>query len=150
MNELQTAALPPILTDSGLANQRLPRQPKSPKVRAGPVEGPSRVGHFFRPGYGTSSGAGQTAHGEGSGGSPSWPIIRPNGDAHDWSLHYRPNAAGNTGQIEVSLDGESHTFDLTPGHRTEGAKFDRFGLFNIQSGGHHVEIYLDDVSYTKK
>ncbi len=36
MNELQTAALPPILTDSGLANQRLPRQPKSPKVRAGP------------------------------------------------------------------------------------------------------------------
>lgn len=40
--------------------------------------------------------------------------------------------------------------DLDPAHRALGAVFDRFGIFNIQAGGHHVEIYLDDVSFTRQ
>ena len=40
--------------------------------------------------------------------------------------------------------------DLTPGHKTIGGTFDRFGIFNLQSGGHYVELYLDDVSYSAR
>jgi hypothetical protein len=114
------------------------------------VEGPSRVGHFFRPAYSTSSGAGRTASGEGEGGQLMWPVIRPDAAVHTWALHYRPQRAGGRGQIEVTLDGETHTMDLAPTHRAIGASLDHFGFFNIQSGGHHVEIYLDDVSYTPR
>ena len=28
-----------------------------------------------------------------------------------------------------------------------GATFDRFGIFNMQTGGWHVEFYLDDLQY---
>ncbi|MGD9722576.1 MAG: hypothetical protein AB7O59_14690 [Pirellulales bacterium] len=114
------------------------------------VEGPSRVGHFFRPSYATATGAGITASGEGSQGQLVWPVIRPDGRIHEWSLHYRPEAASGRGQIELSLDGESHSLELAPGHRAAGAAFDQFGIFNAQSGGHHVEIYLDDVTYSAR
>jgi hypothetical protein len=28
--------------------------------------------------------------------------------------------------------------------------FDRFGLFNLQAGGHFVDVSLDDLTYTVK
>jgi hypothetical protein len=48
----------------------------------------------------------------------------------------------------VTLDDEKVTLDLRPEDRKRGATFDRFGLFNVQEGGHYVEIFLDDLSYT--
>lgn len=114
------------------------------------IEGPSRVGHYFRPSYSAADGAGQTAAGEGGQDQPEWPVIRPDGKVHDWRMHYRPKGTAGAGQIELSLDGEAHTLDLTPAHRAQGATFDRFGLFNLQAGGHHVEVYIDDVRFTRK
>lgn len=104
------------------------------------IEGPSRVGHYFRPGYRADDGQGATAD--------TGPIIRPDGKVHRWSLHYRPQGAGGNGQIEVTLDDRTQTLDIRPGDRQRGATFDRFGLFNVQSGGHFVEVYLDDLAYT--
>jgi hypothetical protein len=101
------------------------------------IEGPSRAGHYVRPAYRTGTGEGST--------TPDGPTILPNGAVHEWSLHYSPRGAG---RIEVTLDGARQTSDLKPGHRRLGATFDRFGLFNMQSGGQHVLIYLDDLSYT--
>ena len=109
------------------------------------LEGPSRVGHYFRPGYSNRAGVGMTAD-----GSEGWPVVRPDGQQHSWRLHYRPDAAEGRGQIELSLDGISRTLDLAPTHRAGGARFDRFGIFNLQSGGHHVELYLDDVSFSRR
>jgi hypothetical protein len=114
------------------------------------IEGPSRVGHYFRPSYGVLDGTGQTAEGEGRQAEPGWPVIRPDSKVHDWRMHYRPQGGSGAGQIELALDGEAHTLDLTPAHRAVGATFDRFGLFNLQAGGHHVELYIDDVRYTRK
>lgn len=103
------------------------------------VEGPSRVGHYFRPAY-------HSARGE--GGSPeAGPVIRPDGKVHDWSIRYSPAGAG---RITVTLDGHKQTFDLRPGDKEAGATFDRFGLFNHQRGGSHVRLYLDDLIYTAK
>jgi hypothetical protein len=67
---------------------------------------------------------------------------------HRWSIHYRPQAGEGAGQITVTFEDTVQEVALDPGHKAKGAVFDRFGLFNAQTGGHHVEVYLDDLSYT--
>jgi hypothetical protein len=106
------------------------------------IEGPSRIGHYFRPGYWTSNGAG--------GAAESGPIIRPDGQSHAWSIDYDPAANDGSGRITVQFDGKEQTIDLRPGHKKSGATFDRFGILNCQSGGHYVEVYLDDLEYTTR
>lgn len=106
------------------------------------VEGPSRIGHYFRPAYATASGDGATA-GEG-------PVIRPDGRPHAWTLDYDPAANGGNGRVRVTLDAESVTLDLAPGHKVEAAGFDRFGLFTMRRGGHYMSIYFDDLKYTAR
>jgi hypothetical protein len=111
------------------------------------IEGPSRAGHYFRPAYGTSDGRGQIA-GETSATGRAWPLVYPDGRSHEFRIHYRPQAAGGRGAIEVTLDGAEGSFELRPIERGRGTTFDRFGIFNLQAGGHAVEIYLDDLSFT--
>lgn len=111
------------------------------------LEGPSHAGHYFRPAYGTSDGQGQIA-GEVSAAGRAWPLVYPDGRPHEFRLHYRPHAAGGRGAIEVALDGVADSLELRPMERARGAKFDRFGIFNLQAGGHAVEIYLDDFSFS--
>jgi hypothetical protein len=113
------------------------------------IEGPSRVGHYFRPGYSCANAAGQNA-GETTAAGRPWPIVVPGAPVHTWAIHYRPDAAGGAGQIEIAFDEKTATLDLAPGDRSQGAAFDRFGIFNLQSGGHAVEIYLDDLRYTSR
>lgn len=110
------------------------------------IEGPSRVGHYFRPGYSTTDGSGINA---GEDHDHVWPVLRPNGTTHIWSIHYLPaRQPQNGGQITITLDEKAETFTVSGEDRQKGARFDRFGLFNMQSGGHGVELYLDDVRYT--
>lgn len=112
------------------------------------IEGPSRIGHFFRPSYSTSQGAGDAPTHEGT--PRQLPIIRPDGTVHAWSLRYNPRDADGRGRITLTFDGQSHTLDLPEGHRRQNAHFDRFGVFDIQSGGHHIELYLDDLVYSHR
>ena len=87
--------------------------------------------------------------GTGAGGSAeSGPIIRPDGQPHDWSMEYDPQGAEGRGRITIALDGKSRAMDLAAGHKESGATFDRFGILNCQAGGHYVEVYLDDMKYT--
>ena len=74
----------------------------------------------------------------------SGPIIRPDGRVHQWSIHYLPKS----GTINVRLDDDTATMTISPAHRQQDASFDRFGLFNVQVGGHFVDIALDDLTYT--
>ncbi len=104
------------------------------------VEGPSRIGHYFRPAYSNAKGE--------SAIQSSGPVIRPNSQAHSWTLDYDPNAASGNGKITVTLDGQPVSIDLKPGIKKDGASFDRFGMLSWQTGGHHVEVYLDDIKYT--
>jgi hypothetical protein len=106
------------------------------------MEGPSRVGHYFRPCYRCS---------DGEGAAPQdGPIIRPDGRVHEWAVRYDPTAAGGNGRITVTFDGSDQAMDLRPGDKGRGATFDRFGLFNHQSGGNYVYVYVDDLSYTSR
>jgi hypothetical protein len=104
------------------------------------VEGPSRVGHYFRPAYRLADGRGAAPE-EG-------PVIRPDGAVHDWSMRYDPRGAGGSGQITVKFDDHAQTIDLPPGAKGAGTTFDRFGFFNHQAGGNYVYLYVDDLTYT--
>ena len=111
------------------------------------LEGPSRVGHYFRAAYSTSTGNHHAPTGEGT--AEERPVIQPGPSVHHWSLRYDPTAAEGRGMITVIFDGQVHHLSLDERAREEGARFDRFGLFNVQSGGHHVKVFIDDVSYSK-
>ncbi|MGI8603474.1 MAG: hypothetical protein ACR2OZ_10810 [Verrucomicrobiales bacterium] len=124
-------------------NKKVPEHQEPQKnMLAIKLEGPSRIGHYFVPGYATNSGKGEI--------KSEGPIIRPDGQVHCWSLRYSPDDAHGKGRIILEFDDVVQTLDLPAGARQAGATFDRFGLFNMQSGGHYVSVYLDDVSYSKR
>ena len=104
------------------------------------VEGPSRVGHYFRPVYANSQGQYEIM---GKG-----PVIKPSRTSHRWRLSYTPDANDGDGQVTVTFNDETVSLNLKPGIRTDGAVFDRFGILSFQRGGHFVDIYFDDISYT--
>jgi hypothetical protein len=104
------------------------------------VEGPSEVGHYVRPAWADA--------GAGRGVMPQGPVIRPDGKVHEWRLRFSPQAADGRGRIILTLDGVPLEMDLPPEARKAGTRFDRFGLVSWQRGGHFVEMYLDDLSYT--
>lgn len=106
------------------------------------IAGPSRVGHYFVPGYRDEKGEGVIAE--------SGPLIRPDGKPHRWTLHYDPNAAGGKGRIDMTFDDQKLAVELRPEDRKRGATFDHFGLFNPQEGGHYVELFVDDLEYTAR
>src|SRR5262249_22032439 len=53
------------------------------------LEGPSRVGHYWRPAYATAKGS-RRSLGKG-------PVLVPDGKPHTWKLTYEPSAAGGRG-----------------------------------------------------
>jgi hypothetical protein len=104
------------------------------------LEGPSRVGHYFRPVY---------RLGNGEGAAPEdGPVVLPDGRVHEWSVRYDPRGAGGRGRITVTFDGRAQSLDLRPGEKDVATTFDRFGLVNMQVGGNHVYLYLDDLTYS--
>lgn len=69
------------------------------------------------------------------------------GAVHRWSLRYDPQGNNGQGSITVTMDGETAVCHLNPGHKADGATFNRFGLLNVvkspDTGG---EVWLDDVT----
>ena len=104
------------------------------------VEGPSRIGHYFRAGYRNAKAEGMLEE--------SGPTIKPDGSMHRWSLHYDPKGGDADGEIAVTFDDQTQRTRVRKEHKAAGARFDRFGVVNMQTGGHHVEIYLDDLQFT--
>ena len=77
-------------------------------------------------------------------------VFTPDRRRHRFAFAYDPAGNGGVGRVTVTLDGHEEGFDLTPEQRRAGATFDRFGLANVRSGGHSVEFYLDDLTYTAR
>jgi hypothetical protein len=50
---------------------------------------------------------------------------------HTWSLEYDPAANDGAGAITAAIDGEQLRKDLEPGHKRDGATFNRFGILNV-------------------
>ncbi len=106
------------------------------------VEGPSRDGFFFYPACRLASGEDAYAAG------PHLPHILPDGTAHDWSLHYDPQAGDGQGRITVTFDGQAVALDLPAGRGEAPTTFDRFGIITTWIDGNAQRIYFDDLEYT--
>ncbi|MGD9644528.1 MAG: hypothetical protein AB7U73_02380 [Pirellulales bacterium] len=125
-------------------NERPEYEARQPNILALLVEGPSRIGHWVRPAISTSDRQGHTANGD-----EGWPTIRPDSRVHEWELSYRLADDRSHGTIELVFDGARKAFTVTADEIKAGATFDRFGLFNMQSGGHHVEFYVDELRFAR-
>lgn len=77
-------------------------------------------------------------------------VFTPDRRRRRFTFDYDPQGNGGTGRVTVTLDGRKHILDLSPQQRKSGAVFNRFGLANVRSGGHSVEFYLDDMTYTAR
>ena len=104
------------------------------------VEGPSRIGHYFRPAYANAEGQSEIMK--------TGPVIKPSSASHQWRLAYTPDTNDGNGEVTVTFNDETVSLNLKPGIRKTGADFNRFGILTFQRGGHFVDIYLDDISYT--
>ncbi len=78
------------------------------------------------------------------------PIVTPDRRRRRFAFRYDPRACEGLGRIEVSLDEQTMTLDLTRRQRAAGATFDRFGLVSVRRGGKLVRVYLDDLTYTAR
>ena len=68
------------------------------------------------------------------------------GTVHTWSLEYDPDANGGQGGIIATIDDQKAVCHLDPGHKEDGAIFNRFGLLSIpKSYDQGGEIWLDDI-----
>jgi hypothetical protein len=69
------------------------------------------------------------------------------GTVHRWSLNYDPAANGGHGSVTATIGDEKAICHLDPGHKTDGAKFNRFGLLNVMKhadgGG---QLWLGELS----
>lgn len=100
------------------------------------VEGPSRIGHYFRPVYGNSE--------DSSAAMNDGPVIHADSQSHAWTLDYSPESS----RIVVTLDGQEIALEVPPEVRKGNSTFDRFGMLSWLRGGHFVKLYLDDLAFT--
>jgi hypothetical protein len=120
---------------------------------AADLGGPSRWGHRLFPVYHTS---GSLRGGFSAGQMDEAPMLTPKHSSWQWWICYQPQAdlSGN-GRMTVGLVDSS---GQTPGTqavipvpaqaKAAGAVFNRFGIRNLERGGHDVIVYLDDLRYT--
>jgi hypothetical protein len=107
------------------------------------IEGPSSEGFKFYPvmrGKGGGSAYGQIRES---------PTIYPDGNSHDWSLEYRPDADGKS-RIIVTLDDETGTLELQDDLNVDATTFDRFGIVTSWIDGNSQDVYWDDLTYTAR
>jgi hypothetical protein len=98
------------------------------------------VGYRFQPFVETSAGSARK----------DGPQFVPDRKPRRFSLDYDPAGNDGNGRVVAKLDDEVIQFNVKPELRRAGAKFDRFGLLTVRSGGKYVEVYFDDLTYTAR
>jgi hypothetical protein len=106
------------------------------------IEGPSRVGHYFRAASWNSVGQGII--------QDSGPVLPPDGQRRRWSFDYAPAGANGRGELTVTLGNERTSVALPEGMRAGRATFDHFGFLNFQPDGHYVKVFLDDLEFSAR
>lgn len=71
----------------------------------------------------------------------------PVGKVYSWSLKYDPNGNNGGGTITATINDRTVVATLDPGHKADGATFNRFGLLNAVMGGHKTgTLWVDDLT----
>jgi hypothetical protein len=69
------------------------------------------------------------------------------GAVHHWSLTYDPEGNGGLGVVTATIDGETNVCHLAPGHKADGATFNRFGVLTVmKSADTPGTLWIDDVT----
>ncbi len=80
-----------------------------------------------------------------------YPIEIPGKGVHTWHIEYDPKGNNGGGCISATFDDVATVCNLSPGHRIDGATFDRFGLLNVvKSVDGSGEIWVDNVVISGK
>lgn len=83
---------------------------------------------------------------EGENGRRQLRGFKTRGAVHRWNLTYDPQAQNGLGSIALTIDGETAVCHLDPGHKQEGARFNRFGLMPVMKQWDQPgEVWFDDV-----
>ncbi len=120
---------------------------------AAQLGGPSAWGFRLFPAYHTS---GKLRGSLPNSAMSTAPMLTPKHHPWEWWVCYQPNAdsAGN-GRLTVGLADptgarpvSSTAITVPPEAKTADAQLDRFGIRNLETGGHDVVVYLDELRYT--
>ena len=66
---------------------------------------------------------------------------------HAWTLRYDPNGNDGGGTITATVDGKRTVTNLDPGHKADGATFNRFGLLNVMKHADDPQqVFIGDVT----
>jgi hypothetical protein len=66
---------------------------------------------------------------------------------YPFSLNYDPNGAGGRGAISATIGSQSLVVPLDPGHKADGATFNRFGILNVvKSVDDPGSVWLDNLT----
>jgi hypothetical protein len=66
---------------------------------------------------------------------------------YNFSLSYDPNGAGGRGTVTATIGEQTAVTTLEPGHKADGAMFDRFGILNvIKSADGGGRVWLDNLT----
>jgi hypothetical protein len=69
------------------------------------------------------------------------------GRVYKWSLKYDPNGSEGRGIITATVDSDVVSFELTQGHKADGAEFNHFGILNVMKQFDTPgRLWLDDVT----
>lgn len=69
------------------------------------------------------------------------------GKAHHWDMRYDPAGNNGAGVITATIDGQTSVCHLDPGHKADGAVFNRFGILNVmKSADNGTEFFVDDLT----
>ena len=68
------------------------------------------------------------------------------GKVHRFELRYDPAGNNGSGAITATIDGQTSVCHLDPGHKADGAVFNRFGILNVmKSADSGSEVFVDDL-----
>jgi hypothetical protein len=80
-------------------------------------------------------------------GKPQLVGFEANRKVHEWSLTYDPKGNNGSGSITLVIDGQTCVCNLDPGHKQDGATFNRFGVMPVMKQWDDPgEVWLDDVT----
>ena len=134
----------PVHTQLGFFNVDTINEWRTPNTLTMRILG--RGSHLFAySGYGTELWrAGENAFLDGSN---PYEFADGSGNFHDWSISYDPLGNSGQGQITAILGGETVITNLDPGHKSDGATFNRFGLLDTsKSADSPGTLWIDNVT----
>ena len=85
-----------------------------------------------------------------NGASGNCGVFTPDRRRRRFTFEYDQSANKGIGRVTVSLDGQQQSFNLTAEMRSRGRCSIASVWRSMRRGGHSVEFYLDDISYTAR